>query len=245
MAGSAANFLIDLADRLHRADPGQDPDAGWRDSVGIAEALGLTGLNAGAVFSGSVDPLWVRFHVGQDWASDYAQPALRGADPMWRWLPRGEPRLKVTAAGLAASSAGAPLAAAMRQRDYNHIEMFKSRRGAVTGVVIMGARDPMESVMGPERAALLPVVAAMMAGRIAPPAAGGGELGIRYGRLSGRERDVLGLLAQGMGNGRIAERLGLAEVTVRLHLKNARDKMGAATREQALALAMARGQISL
>lgn len=62
--------------------------------------------------------------------------------------------------------------------------------------------------------------------------------------LSPRERDVLCLLACGHMNARIAERLGIAEPTVRKHMISAREKLGCATREQALAVAITRGLIS-
>lgn len=65
-----------------------------------------------------------------------------------------------------------------------------------------------------------------------------------YG-LSPRERDVLALLAHGNQTNRIAERLNISDVMVSKHFANARKKLGASTREQALALAMAGGVISL
>jgi PAS domain S-box-containing protein len=63
--------------------------------------------------------------------------------------------------------------------------------------------------------------------------------------LSYRERQVLGLLAQGHDGPAIADRLGLAPETVRSYAGSAREKMGAKTRTEAVALALARGEISL
>lgn len=54
--------------------------------------------------------------------------------------------------------------------------------------------------------------------------------------LSGRERQCLELLSEGMRTKAIARDLGLAAVTVELHLRNARAKLGAQTRDQALML---------
>jgi len=56
--------------------------------------------------------------------------------------------------------------------------------------------------------------------------------------LTDREKECLLWIAKGLRTGRIAERLGLADVTVSLHLSNARKKLGAATREQAVAQAI-------
>jgi len=61
--------------------------------------------------------------------------------------------------------------------------------------------------------------------------------------LSAREREVLGLLAEGMSGAAIAERLVLSPETVRTHVRNAMDKLGASTRSQAVALALEQGHI--
>lgn len=55
---------------------------------------------------------------------------------------------------------------------------------------------------------------------VATPLEGGG------GSLTPRERDVVTLVGQGLGNREIARRLGVAVTTVRTHLKNAYGKLG-------------------
>ncbi|MBD8893186.1 helix-turn-helix transcriptional regulator [Roseibium litorale] len=55
--------------------------------------------------------------------------------------------------------------------------------------------------------------------------------------LSRREHQCLSLIADGLRIKAIAAELGIKPVTVDLHLANARKKLGAATREQAVALA--------
>ena len=61
--------------------------------------------------------------------------------------------------------------------------------------------------------------------------------------LSRRERDCMGLVAQGCSDWEISERLGVAEATVISHLQNARRKLGARSRAQAVALALLGGLI--
>jgi DNA-binding NarL/FixJ family response regulator len=61
--------------------------------------------------------------------------------------------------------------------------------------------------------------------------------------LSPRELECLKLLASGRLNDRIADALGISTVTVEFHLRNAKTKLGAATREQALAKAIVLGLI--
>lgn len=60
-------------------------------------------------------------------------------------------------------------------------------------------------------------------------------------RLSGREEEVLTLLADGMGTGEIAGRLFLSESTAKTHITHIYQKLGAANRAQALVAAMRLG----
>jgi len=59
--------------------------------------------------------------------------------------------------------------------------------------------------------------------------------------LSRRERDVLGLITQGLSNAAIAERLSISEKTVRNHVSNLFDKLGVWSRAQAIVFARDRG----
>lgn len=57
--------------------------------------------------------------------------------------------------------------------------------------------------------------------------------------LTDRERQVLGLLSQGLTGSEVAARLFLSPATVRTHIQNAMRKLGARTRVHAIALAQA------
>jgi len=61
--------------------------------------------------------------------------------------------------------------------------------------------------------------------------------------LTAREIDVLRLLGAGNRNRDIAERLFIAEETVKVHVKHIMDKLGAKDRTQATAIAVRRGII--
>lgn len=63
--------------------------------------------------------------------------------------------------------------------------------------------------------------------------------------LSPREHDCLAYLATGMKTQQIADQLGIKPVTVELHLRRARVRLGAKTREQALAIALHRHWLRL
>jgi PAS domain S-box-containing protein len=63
--------------------------------------------------------------------------------------------------------------------------------------------------------------------------------------LSPREREVLALLARGLTGEQIAERLVLSPETVRTHIRNAREKLGASTRVEAVTMALLGREIQL
>src|SRR5579859_402491 len=71
--------------------------------------------------------------------------------------------------------------------------------------------------------------------RLTPPAL------VAPPRLSGRERDCLALIAQGKSDWEISEILCVAQTTILTHVQNARRKLGARSRAQAVALCVAAG----
>jgi DNA-binding NarL/FixJ family response regulator len=62
--------------------------------------------------------------------------------------------------------------------------------------------------------------------------------------LSPREREILGLLSKGLSGEEAAKQLFLSSETVRTHVRNAMNKLGATTRVHAVALALQRGEIN-
>jgi DNA-binding NarL/FixJ family response regulator len=65
------------------------------------------------------------------------------------------------------------------------------------------------------------------------------------GRLTAREREILGLMADGVGNRAIAEALFISENTVRNHVRNVLDKLQASTRTEAVVRAVRAGLVRL
>jgi NarL family two-component system response regulator LiaR len=56
--------------------------------------------------------------------------------------------------------------------------------------------------------------------------------------LTRRERDVLRLLVEGSSNAQIAQRLVLSPSTVNFHVSNVLDKLGVASRTQAVSFVL-------
>jgi DNA-binding CsgD family transcriptional regulator len=68
---------------------------------------------------------------------------------------------------------------------------------------------------------------------------------VRSGELSGRERHVLSLTAQGKTASHIADELRISQRTVHAHLQNASDKLQASNKTQTVVEAVRYGQIEL
>lgn len=56
--------------------------------------------------------------------------------------------------------------------------------------------------------------------------------------LTAREREIIGLLSKGLSPDKVAEVLVLSPLTVRTHIRNAKDKLGARTTAHAIAIAI-------
>ncbi|RPI56907.1 MAG: DNA-binding response regulator [Acidobacteria bacterium] len=63
--------------------------------------------------------------------------------------------------------------------------------------------------------------------------------------LTRREMEVLQLLAEGLPNKSVAERLGISDQTVKFHVASISSKLGASNRTDAVRLGLRRGLITL
>jgi DNA-binding NarL/FixJ family response regulator len=90
-----------------------------------------------------------------------------------------------------------------------------------------------------------PAVAGIVARRMrnggGATGSGAGSDADAIGRLTARERDVLGGVARGLSNRAIAEELGITERTARTHVSNILAKLGLSSRTQAALLAVQHG----
>jgi NarL family two-component system response regulator YdfI len=63
--------------------------------------------------------------------------------------------------------------------------------------------------------------------------------------LTPREVEVLRMLAEGLGNRQMAQRLGISDHTVKFHISSILDKLGASTRTEAVTMGIRMGLIPL
>jgi len=76
-------------------------------------------------------------------------------------------------------------------------------------------------------------------------ALGAATLPLEIGLFTPREREVLELVADGLSNKLIAEKLGISEHTAKFHVRSLLDKLGADTRAELVARAARRGLLLL
>lgn len=116
-------------------------------------------------------------------------------------------------------------------------DIYRGIRAGARAYLLKGS--PREDLMECIRAVhegqtrIPPEVAAKLAGRV-----GGHE-------LTAREREVLGLVARGMGNREIGVELAITEGTVKVHINNILSKLNVGSRTEAATLALRRGIVRL
>jgi DNA-binding NarL/FixJ family response regulator len=102
----------------------------------------------------------------------------------------------------------------------------RAMRAGADGIVLDGELDD----------ALIPTVRAVLVGQLAVPRALRRRIAPRA--LSYREKEILSFVVQGFTNRQIADRLFLAESTVKTHLSSAFHKLDARSRAEAAALVL-------
>lgn len=90
---------------------------------------------------------------------------------------------------------------------------------------------------------VLQAIRSVFAGRVmlAPDVAGRLSEAFAQVALTARETEVLGLVARGLGNREIADQLGTATGTIKMHVQNVLEKLGATDRTHAVTIAIQRG----
>ena len=128
-------------------------------------------------------------------------------------------RLVAAASQLVQADPDTPIVVICRRSDLPQVRSLVA--AGVRGVVLEDELD----------AALDPTIAAVAAGQVCVP--GDQARSLAPPVLSVREKQAVGLAAMGLSNREIAERLFLAESTVKSHLSSAFAKLGVRSRHEA------------
>ena len=250
---SLTNRVIDAVEVFQQAR--QDGTV-WSSAVSLARELGFQHISVAEFGTNQYLPSWWRTSLTEtDGHEEYAEKGYLDVDPTLharrgKWygdvsytnihqypLIPGKEEQSVGFRRLVEST-----------RLTNYFTQCGSGQSADDESFLLLAADFSDSAIkwdrhGPE----LSILGGLFTAYVTPPQVNdnSGHIEFLYRLLTPREHDVLCFLASGLSNDEIAYRMGLAEVTVRLHIKKAREKMGAKTREQAIALAMKRGLLRI
>ncbi|PWR03948.1 hypothetical protein DKT77_04355 [Meridianimarinicoccus roseus] len=236
--------LRDVTDGLALA---ANPEERWAAIVAASQTVGATALSAGAVTLDTRETLWSRTTMPAEWVAEYDALGLEEIDPLAQGIRTGHlPELHaagIPLSGVPPDSRFTMLRTRLLDHGYGWFWGHLWRQATHENVVVMATLEDPRSMFGPNTSILIRTVSALMAARLSAPMEADpvGDADSVSRSLSEREKDVMQLLARGKDNIGIAHSLGIAEVTVRMHLRSVRKKMGASTREQALALALLRG----
>jgi DNA-binding CsgD family transcriptional regulator len=224
----------------------------WAGATAAFARLGSVWLTCGVAPAGRPHEPVIRTGTPRALMDDYLGTGLHRAD---RWMHHCATSALPDAADLTRGPARPGSAFAERMRDVftahgvAGMVLIPCHRGIMTGGIVTYA-DSAEgygALAHPDNLPRLRLLAAIFATAFDPSqrddAAGRHYAPAAGPALTPREAEVLTWLATGLQTDRIADRLGIAPVTVVKHLASARAKLGARTREQALALALLHGQI--
>jgi DNA-binding NarL/FixJ family response regulator len=116
-------------------------------------------------------------------------------------------------------------------------------RAGVKAVLSWGATERELGAAVEAVAAGLIVLAPDHAEELSPSPAANGDRTAFAEALTRREIEVLGLLAEGLANKQIADRLAISEHTAKFHVASIMGKLGAASRTEAVTAGIRRGLI--
>ncbi|CUH47654.1 helix-turn-helix transcriptional regulator [Ruegeria atlantica] len=246
-------FTLDLLEELSLRHDDQER---WEFTLDRLTEIGFNALNM-LCFTPETGAIhWVRSSMSKGWLNRYDSQGYAEADPMLAQVQNGKESLYVQAASLRSadghSSKALGLNHDLEKAGYIHLySLVVPCPNNEAKLVVLSSDRPDAQAQMTERQRQMRVLATVLATNL------GSDIPSNHGRvyditsiapttpdLTPRELQVLDLLALGHRNDRIAELLNLSEVTVRTHLKNAREKLRAPTRESALVRAMQLGLIN-
>ena len=243
------NLLIDALDGLGRCDNAGDR---WACGARLLQDRGSDWLTAGTAARSTGAALAIRSTTPLGLMRDYMAKRLHQHDPWMQICAQGpDPDHLDVVAELATPTRPdkAQLSRLFHDHDLRHAVLLPCYSGPRSGGMVLYTRDraTADQWQTPGGLAETRLLVAVFASLYRPDSDGQAGPGRYSARnlLTPREGEVLCWAFTGLRTGRIAERMGLSEVTVNKHLASVRRKLGAQTREQALAIAIRDGLIQV
>lgn len=243
------NFERYVCEIHNRFEGARDFEESWNIAQRLVLDLGGTALNAAVTSPAGNEITWARSSMSQEWLETYLAKKYHLIDPFLHALQSGIPEIMVDCGTLESSDPAYSLNHDLKF--YGYGSLFATSLGSMTSaarsLVVFCSDASLSQINDSIGFDRLRVVHAIMAGYILMPdnVTGPGFLNIRERSLTQRECNILSWLASGLRNDEIAFKENIAEVTVRMRLLSIRKKLGAKTREQAIAIAVRDGWVSV
>ena len=213
-----------------------------------ARRTGAVSTSFGYVLDGRRQPGWST--TPEAWRRIYRSPEFDGADPEFRPETRLDAPALIRFAMDHPGAEGDPWARGLYDAacafGFTAVMFLPDRtpegiREMATLNVMLDIPEHRLDAWHAEHGAILELMASTVHARLRRLRG----VAVETSPLSLREIEVLRLLAAGDRPARIAALLDISEKTVEFHIGNARAKLGARTRDQAVAIAAARGWLGL
>ncbi len=246
------NFLIDLMDRLRDSS---SPDACWSIGARAFRDCGSAYLTVGTAPSHAPSSISIRSTTPEALMRDYIAQRMSLADP-WMRLCAGSASPAEIAVERSASTPDengrCRLARLFDAHGIRHAMLLPAYAGNRPGgfVIYADSADAAHAMASEHMQGRLRLLAAVLAAYYRPEI-DAHQSGVAVGHyqvndlLSAREREALKWLATGLRTAQIAARMRIEPVTVNKHFYCAIRKLKARTREQALALALRDGLLTI
>lgn len=231
------SLIRDLAGFVKRVSRVERPDIVWHQLKDFSAKLGLqyifvvSTVRIGARFAPillySDSPRKIIQALDQDWPPA-RNPVLRHTKSVMKPFTMSEAERDATFIGFDWRKFAHPKARA------GDALVVPIADGKLDGVAVLAGPDP---DLGPLSRALIQVAAQFAFQRVSTISRSGKTAQRPENALNKRERDCLRLAAMGKKDAQIALALGISLRTVRFHFANAKAKLGASTRSEAIAMA--------
>ncbi|WP_083660019.1 helix-turn-helix transcriptional regulator [Acuticoccus yangtzensis] len=240
-----------VADTMSRLVDDAAPSSRWERGVEVFGELGFGYITAGIALSSRLDQPTFASSAPSALVSDYVDQGIHAVDPFMSVCIAGsEPdRMDIAEALLHRDNVGRHAVARLfHAYGIKNAQLFPTYSGMKTGGIVLMTDDP-EARLWLEDAevkARIKVAVAMFTSMFEPLLSDPVARTVSFvARLTDREAEAMKWLAEGLHTAQIAERMGVTPVTVSKHFAQARRRMGAKTREQALAMALLTGQLQI
>ena len=243
MNSSFTEFLSHTSEAFGHDD---SPLQRWETANALIGELGGTAVNIGAIQQDEIEPMWLLSSMCYTWRKKYVAERLFEIDPFIPMLKKKNTPIILDTRKRHKSQ---PLNDHLYKAGYKFLYgmPFQGTTASERKIVTYCTDLTLSEVKARGYLERIRFLAAILVTQVLPldrTAVVPDQYFIKS-ILTARERECLQMLANGSRNQRIAGMLGIAEVTVRKHIVAARTKLGAMTREQAVAIALHHGFISI